>query len=211
MNEETTALTPQTETAVATQTENAYVPSIWNDTAMMKTAYAAAKYLAASDLVPEQTYKGKPANCLIALDLSNRMGVSPLLVMQNLFIVKGKPGWSGQFCIAAINGCGKFDPLEFVSTDEGGGGCYCIARRKSDGVTCKGATVTMQMAKDEGWMGKNGSKWKTMPELMMMYRAAAFFARAFCPEALMGIQTIEEVQDVRGTDEPETETVKITL
>lgn len=211
MNEETTALAAEPQETALTAQETAYVPTIWNDPAQMKTAYAAAKYLAGSDLVPEATYAGKPANCLIALDLANRMNVSPLLVMQNLYIVKGKPGWSGQFCIAAINGCGKFTPLKFVNVDAGGGGCYCEATRKADGFTCRSTTVTMQMAKDEGWLGKSGSKWKTMPEQMMMYRAAAFFARAYCPEALMGIQTIEEVQDVRGYDEPETETVKITL
>ena len=57
---------------------------------------------------------------------------------------------------------------------------------------------------------KNGSKWVTMPEQMMMYRAAAFFARVFCPHALMGLQTAEEVQDVNGYDEP-TQTKTITF
>ena len=67
------------------------------------------------------------------------------------------------------------------------------------------------MAKDEGWLDKSGSKWKTMPRQMMMYRAASFFARAHCPEVLLGIQTVEEVQDVRGYEEPEAETTTIVL
>jgi hypothetical protein len=54
------------------------------------------------------------------------------------------------------------------------------------------------MAKDEGWLTKNGSKWRTMPELMLKYRAAAFFARTECPEALYGFQTSDEVEDVHG-------------
>ena len=52
----------------------------------------------------------------------------------------------------------------------------------------------MQMAKAEGWTFN--SKWRNMPEQMLAYRAAAFFARIHCPEALMGAQTVEEVQDV---------------
>lgn len=212
MNEETAIAVAETTEQALTATTSAYAPTIWNDNALMKNAYAAAKYLAASDIVPEQTYKGKPANCLIAVDMANRMNVSPLMVMQNLFIVKGKPGWSGQFCIAAINGCGKFSPLSFVKVDEGGGGCFARATRKADGEVCQSATVTMQMANDEGWVQKNGSKWKTMPELMMMYRSAAFFARTYCPEALMGIQTIEEIQDVSGYDEaPPAETITLKL
>ena len=211
MNETTeTALAPQ-DTALAGPV-NQYTPTIWNDPALMKTAYSAAKYLAASDLVPEPTYKNKPANCLIALDMANRMNVSPLLVMQNLNIVKGHPAWSGQFCVAAVNGCGKFTtPLEFVTVESGGGGCFARATRKDTGEVCKGTTVTMQMAADEGWLGKSGSKWKTMPEQMLKYRAASFFARVFCPEVLIGIQTVEEVQDVQGYDESENQTVTITL
>jgi len=208
MNEETTALTtPEEETQLAAPAGAAL--TMWNDSKLLASAYKAAKFLASSDIVPEQTYKGKPANCLIALDMANRMNISPLMVMQNLYIVKGKPAWSGSFCVAAINGCGKFSPLKFVN--DGDGGVYAKATRLSDGELCKGATITMQMAKDEGWLQKTGSKWKTMPEQMMMYRAASFFARAFCPEVLMGIQTIEEVQDVKGYEPDEQPTVHISL
>ena len=52
------------------------------------------------------------------------------------------------------------------------------------------------MAKAEGWLTKTGSKWQTMPELMLKYRAAAFFGRLYAPEVLMGMQTAEEVIDI---------------
>jgi hypothetical protein len=52
------------------------------------------------------------------------------------------------------------------------------------------------MAKAEGWLTKTGSKWITMPELMLKYRAAAFFGRLYAPEVLMGMQTSEEVIDI---------------
>ena len=54
----------------------------------------------------------------------------------------------------------------------------------ADGEVIEGAEVTIGMAKAEGWYskkdkyGKETSKWQTMPELMLAYRAAAFFARA---------------------------------
>ena len=63
---------------------------------------------------------------------------------------------------------------------------------------------TMQMAKDEGWLSKAGSKWKTMPEQMIKYRAAAFFARVYCPNVLMGFKTAEEIADVAPEDRPKT-------
>lgn len=165
-----------------------------------------------SSMVPD-TYRGKPDNCFVAVELASRMDVSPVLVMQNLYIVQGKPSWAGQACKALIDGCGKFRDSDYVLTGNRGDdtwGCYLQAVKVSTGKLVRGTEVTIQMAKDEGWYGKNGSKWKTMPEQMLKYRAAAFFARTECPEALMGFQTAEEVEDVRGI-EPEKEIVKISL
>ncbi len=178
------------------------------DSNAMNKAYKTASILSRSDLMPE-AYKGKPENVLIAMDIASRMGCSLSLVAQNLYIVKGKPAWSGQFCIAAVNSCGRFTPLKFVDVEEGGGGCYAMATRLVDGEVCCSPVITMQLAKDEGWLDKAGSKWKTdLRHQMMRYRAAAFFARTFCPEVLLGLQTVEEVKDVKG-DEPEKVTIKL--
>lgn len=213
MDENKIEQTTEETTAVATAPQQNIAPTMWNDSSLLKQAYKAAQYLASSDLVPEQTYKNKPQNCLVALDLANRMGLAPLLVMQNLYIVKGKPAWSGQFCITAVNSCGRFTPLEFVFTGESeeDAGCYAKAVRIADGVTCTGTIVTMKMAKAEGWLDKSGSKWKTMGQQMLMYRAASFFARVYCPDILMGVQTVEEVKDVSGYDEKEKPVITYTL
>ena len=139
------------------------------------------------------------------------MRVSPLLVAQNLYIVRGKPGWSGSFAISAINNCGKFSPLDFVYTKNGGGGCYAQATRLSDGKLLKGTEITLDMAKNEGWSTKPGSKWLTMSEQMLAYRAGSFFARAYCPEVLLGVQTIDEIQDVNGYADEDKSVVTIEL
>lgn len=186
-----------------------YGLTMWNDTKSMNAAVKVANMISKSALLPEQ-YIGHPENCLIAIDIANRMRISPLLVAQNLYIVKGKPGWSGSFAISAINNCGKFSPLDFVFTENGGGGCYAQAIRHYDGKLLKSVEITMEMAKLEGWSEKNGSKWKTMPKQMLMYRAGSFFARAYCPEVLLGVQTIDEIQDVYG-QENEKQTVTIEL
>lgn len=155
-----------------------------------------AKALAESDLVP-QIYRGKLPNCLVALELSQRCQASVLMVMQNLFVIQGKPSWSSQYIIAAINSCGKFSPLRFRM--EGTEKCTAYAIEHRTGEVLEGPAVTMAMAKAEGWSTKAGSKWITMPELMLRYRAAAFFGRLYAPELLMGIQTKEEVEDVIET------------
>lgn len=155
-----------------------------------------AQVLASSDLVPKE-FKGNVANCIIGLEIAHRIGASPLAVLQNLYIVHGKPGWSSQFIIAAINSTGKFSPLRFDLTgDAVTRTCTAWAIDIATGDRLESPLVSMKMAKEEGWIDKSGSKWKTMPELMLRYRAATFFGRLYAPEILMGMQTVEEVTDV---------------
>lgn len=166
-----------------------------------------------SSMVPD-TYKGKPNNCFVALELASRMDVSPVLVMQNLYIVQGKPSWAGQACKALIDGSRRFKDSEYIMTgslSDGTRGCYLQAVKVSNGKVVKGTEITLKMAQDEGWSTKSGSKWKTMPEQMLKYRAAAFFARTECPEVLMGFQTAEEIVDVRGETANEKQIVTIKM
>lgn len=153
-----------------------------------------AKALCASDLVPQQ-YRNNVANTLVALEIAQRIGASPLMVMQNLNIIHGRPSWGSSFIIAAINGSGKFTALRFVGDLQQGIKAVCT--EKATGEPIEGPAVTMEMAKAEGWVDKAGSKWKTMPELMMRYRAAAFFGRLYAPEITMGMHSTEEVIDIQ--------------
>ena len=155
-----------------------------------------AKALSESTIVP-QTYQKNPSNCLIAIEQAQRMNISPLMVMQNLYPIQGKPSWSSKFLIASINAGRKFDmELQYDETKDKDGKPYsCVAWTMKNGRRIEGMEVNMQMAKDEGWLGKNGSKWKTMPQLMLRYRAASFFSSLNCPELTMGIYTKEEIED----------------
>lgn len=239
-----------------------------------------AKALSASTLVPVQ-YRafaevkeygkvtgytpngaGLP-NCIVALNMAQRMGADPLMVMQNLYVIEGRPSWSSQFIIASINSCGRFNPLRYDLSQPGKEQevSYkattwknkqkveetktikvrhqtCTAwttergvqiptfspeelRKKSMLQLCReygvpvieSPEVSIQMALDEGWLTKNGSKWQTMPEVMLRYRAASLLGRLYAPELLMGLQTVEEVNDFiepRDTDiQGETVTVHV--
>ncbi len=162
-----------------------------------------ARGLSASSLVPQQ-YRGQEGmpNVLIALELANRIGASPLLVMQNLHVVQGRPGWSSSFLIATVNASGKFSPLRFEKVGEDPKAktfkCRAYAEEKASGEKCVGSWIDWPMVEAEGWASKSGSKWKTMPEQMFMYRAAAFWTRAYAPELSMGMQTTDELADVYG-------------
>ncbi|MFZ9621383.1 MAG: hypothetical protein ACO289_09290 [Prochlorococcaceae cyanobacterium] len=161
-----------------------------------------AKALASSTLIPQQ-FQGQQgfANCLVALNIARRMQMDPLMVMQNLHIIHGRPSWSSQFIIGLINGCGRFSPLRYELSGKGDTlACTAVATELATGEELRGPEVTMAMAKKEGWATKSGSKWLTMPELMIRYRAAAFWGRLYIPDLLVGIQTQEEVLDVEPVD-----------
>jgi len=165
-----------------------------------------AKAFASSTLVPV-TYQGNISNCMIALNLSERLHADALMVMQNLYIVHGNPGWSSKFLIASVNTCGRYESLRYEWRGEEGKpnfGCRAWTIERSTGEKLHGIWVDWKMVKAEGWDAKKGSKWLTMPDQMFIYRAAAFWQRAYAPEISMGLATAEEMQDTydanRGND-----------
>lgn len=162
------------------------------------TLWRHAQMLSDSDLVPG-AYKGKPANCVIAIELAARLGSSPLQIMQSLDIIQGKPSWSSKFLIATVNASGRFTPLRYEFEGKPGTpewGCRAVATDLESKDVLRGPLVSMAMAKAEGWLAKSGSKWQTMPELMIMYRSAAFWTRVYAPEMSMGLHTSEEREDI---------------
>ena len=236
-----------TQALQTTQSAQLPVTMGFNDLASFEFMQRTAKMFSASTMVPtayqgmvtkgygdRATVEVNPAalsNCMIALDMSQRMNANPLMIMQNLHIIEGRPSWSSQFIIAAINNCGKFSPLRFdlewleeidasfstfewVQQQSGkdrkverkntvrirNARCVAWAIEKATGERLESAPVTMEMAVNEGWFGKNGSKWKSMSDLMMRYRSAAFFGRIYAPELLMGLPAAEELHDVFTVD-----------
>ncbi len=237
-------MTQQTTSLAAMQTSAVAPPK--NDAPMslltgsgFEQLQRVAKALAGSTLVPVQ-YRAfaetkeygrvtghvpNPAglpNCVVALNMALRMGADPLMVMQNLYVIEGRPSWSSQFIIAMLNSCGRFSPLRFDLSEPGKAEeltysatfwkdgkkvteqrkakikhqtCTAWVIEKETGDRLNGPTISMQMAIDEGWLTKNGSKWLTMPEVMLRYRAASMLGRLYAPELLMGLQSREEVED----------------
>jgi hypothetical protein len=181
-------------TAITTQSTG----SVFSGIQAFEDAQRIAKALASSTLIPTQ-FQGQQgfANCLVALEIANRMNISPFLAMQHLHVIHGRPSWSSSFIIAMVNGSGRFTPLRFEMSGEGDAmACFAVAIDVKSEQELKGPTITMAMAKKEGWSTKTGSKWQTMPELMIRYRAAAFWGRLYASDLLLGIQSQEEVVDV---------------
>lgn len=188
----------QTSALVAQATTSNESINAFSSIQAFEDAQRMVKVFANSQLVPA-TFKGDIGACLIAMNMANRMGADILQVMQSLYIVHGKPSFSSAFLIACFNRCGRFSTIRYrmggePNTDTWS--CTAVATELATGEVVEGVTVTIAMAKNEGWYNKAGSKWKTMPELMMRYRAATFLIRSVAPEIALGFQTTEEVVDI---------------
>ena len=160
-----------------------------------KEMWDMANALSRSTIIPK-AFQGQAANCFVALDMANRMGASPMEIMQNIYVVHGTPGFSAKYAIGMANKSGVFKgPIHFEEKGTGDNvsvTAYAIVRETGERVEF---TATMAMAKAEGWT-KN-PKYKTMGAYMLRLRAATLLIRTTCPEVLLGMQTADEVEDVR--------------
>jgi hypothetical protein len=208
------------------------------DSEQFDTMQRVCKLFANSELVPEMyRISGKNntevkaiANCMIAISLAVRIGADPLMIMQNLIIIYGRPSWSAKFLIGSVNTCGRFNPLQFRFTEKGMLGkidyteytkvwngnrydtssktvtfdgtkvmdieCIAYTTAKGSNETLESSPISIRMAIEERWYTKDGSKWKTMPKQMLMYRAASFWTNVYAPEISMGLKTEDEVRDI---------------
>ena len=163
-----------------------------NMLANQERIFKLSEFLSSSDIIPTH-FRNKPANVFIALEMANRLGVDFFELAQGLYVVHGKPGFSGAFIIARINASGIFKTkLSFHTKGTGNDMEVTAYATAKDGTECH-ATVPMSMAITEGW-AKN-TKYKSMQEQMLTYRAAGFFCRKHCPQVLMGTNMVEEIQD----------------
>ncbi len=170
----------------------------------IERAWKFAEVLSRSKIIPD-TFQGNPASVLIALDMSNRMRRNPLEVMQAMHVIHGKPSFASNFLISLINSCGYYEPLRFRLTGDGDSrACVAWTVDKRTGEKMEGPAISIHMAKSEGWYDRNGSKWKTMPEVMLCYRAASFFSRIYCPDLTGGFHSQEEAMDTAEPDRPDT-------
>lgn len=193
-------------TAVTTVTQNDELISPFSSGGSFETAQRMAKCLSSSTIVPEafRGTQGLP-NCMISIELAARLRVSVMQIMQNLYVIHGRPAFSSQFIIAAIQSCGRYSALKYSIRRDGNGapaGCIAYATELATGERLESPEITMQMAKDEGWLSKSGSKWKTMPEVMLRYRAASAFGRLYAPDVLMGFRSQEEAEDMTAPAVP---------
>ena len=184
--------------------------SLFSNVDRFELAQRVAKGLQSADMVPDH-FRGNLGNILIAINYAQRTGMDEFMAMQCMYVIHGKPGIEGKLVAALVNQSGKYKtPLRYRWVDADDNevkkavvvnnqkrdfrGCLAYTTAQ-DGKEIEGPKISWEIVYAEGWYGKGGTKWKTMPEIMFMYRAASWFANVHCPEVKLGMQTVEELRD----------------
>lgn len=168
------------------------------DPSAFRHAMDVAGFLATSQMLP-QTFRGKPADVLIGMQLAHRMRMDTLTVLQSMQVINGSPSWKATFVIARINASKKFTGLDWRVTGEGTRDLkvVCYATRHEDGKELS-AEATWAMAEAEGWT-KN-PKYRSIPLQMLRYRSATFFGRLYAPEVTLGLPVADELEDMAAAE-----------
>ena len=165
-----------------------------------------ARMYAESGLVPDH-YKNNVAGCAIGIQMALRMHVDILTFLQCSFVHKGKIGIEAKLAMARLNTSGKIKGRVTyrIDRDETGKIKSCTAMATdADSNEQFSQTVDWKMVEGEGWHQANGSqksKWLTLPDLMFQYRSGIFLARVHYPDVLLGMYTIDELEDMARTGE----------
>jgi hypothetical protein len=198
--------------------ENQFLTVDMFDQSRAKSALMVASTFAASSLIPEH-YQQRPENVLVAMYRSARLGMDLFSYMETTYCVHGRLGHESKFVVSLINTSGKFKtPLMYemsgeIKRDQNGSlskastricKAWAILKETGDKIS---QDIGIDMAFLEGWATKPGpdktlksNKWQTMPDIMLQYRAAAFFGRMYCPELVMGLNTKDELDDIQDAE-----------
>lgn len=164
--------------------------------------YKYSEILAGSTIIPSH-YRGKTSDVFVAVQTAYRMNLDPMMVMQGTYIFQGRLGMYTSFAISLANSSGILQGgihYKLEGSDEDLK-VTAFSTIKANGQEIS-YTIGMKEAKAEGWT-KN-TKYSSLPELMLRYRAATLLIRTHIPEVLNGMHTVEELRDVAASKEVRT-------
>lgn len=153
-----------------------------------------ADMLSKSSFVPKD-FKGKPGDILVAVQMGAEMGLPPIQALQNIASINGRPTVWGDAALAICQNHPKYESIEESLEDNKTGNtkAICIVKRK--GEEPYRVTFSVEDAKKAGLWGRQGP-WSTYPKRMLQMRARGFAIRDKFPDALKGMITREEAEDM---------------
>lgn len=163
----------------------------------LQTQMEYCQQLSKSGLLPD-SYRNHPENVLVALGYAEALGLAPMIAIQQINVIKGKPSMSAQLMASLARRAGH--KLRITKVD---GGVWAQLVRRDDPDHIFRAYWDMNRAKAAGLTGKGG-QWSSDPHTMLKWRAVTEVVREACPEVLAGAYTSEELDWDTGDTAPPT-------
>ena len=152
-----------------------------------------SQMLARSGMVPKD-YINKPEAVMVALQWGAEVGLGPLQALQNIAVINGRPSLWGDAALALVRGHAACAGIREGIDGEGDARHgWCEVTRR--GEQPQRRTFSVADAKKAGLWGKAGP-WQNYPDRMLQMRARGFAIRDVFPDALRGVITAEEAQDM---------------
>jgi len=164
--------------------QNALVPRSITD------ALELASVMSKASLIPDHL-RGKPGDCLLVIMQAQRWGMDAVSVAQCTSVVHGKLCYEGKLVAAALYATGAIDGRLRYEFSGGGVGRTVVVSGRPHGSTVE-QTVTGTVL---DWQTSNDN-WKKQPDDMLVYRGTRQWARRYAPEALLGVYTPDEIEDM---------------
>jgi hypothetical protein len=180
--------------AAASQASQLVTPLV--ETAFIPDAYRPKVDPRATDLQRSEARQIAIANATAAVLQGITLGLDPLTSLQQIYIVHGRPGMYTKIKVALAQSKGHEIWTEDLSDSRA-----VVAGRRKGSQDIQRVTVTMEQARKAGWAGKNDNYNKT-PQDMLWARAAGRVADRIAADVLMGIASVEDIQDEAASEAP---------
>ncbi len=152
---------------------------------------------ASSQMVPRD-YLGKPTNIMVAVQMGSEIGLAPMQALQNIAVINGRPSVWGDAMLALCKAHPAWGGIkEMIDGTDTDMVAVCEIHRKGDHPVI--STFSVDDAKKANLWGKTGP-WQQYPKRMLQMRARGFALRDAFPDALKGLISAEEAQDIPADD-----------
>jgi hypothetical protein len=165
----------------------------------MDEAYRLGKAICMAGMAPKGM--DTPEKCMIAIMRGMEVGLTPMMALDKIAVVNGRPTIWGDGAIGLVRGSGLCEWVrERVEGDGDARTAVCEAKRRGEPEPVV-RRFSVSDAKRAGLWGKQGP-WQQFPDRMLQMRARAFTLRDGFADVLGGLYLREELDSGEDRREP---------
>jgi hypothetical protein len=171
--------------------DQSYSPRAMLEGDSMDKMMRMAEQMASSKLSVPEHLRNNVGDCFAVVMQAMLWNMHPFAVAQKTHLVNGKLGYEAQLVNAVVQNSGAVSSLPAYEYRGEGDGLECRV-----GFVPRGGTqiVWNEFLRFGSVTTKNSPLWKTNPKQQLGYLQIKNWARAYCPGALLGVYTTDELE-----------------